>query len=301
MLLAPDESCVIDHLGWGEDFGRLWRYDVARGTEEALDLFPGGFRLYESFDRSLVLVVERDRLTVRPVADVESVLGSASWSAGGWEFSSWPEPWDRVPSYVTTLPDGRGVVELRHVVPDDPVADPLDWFWQGDYDFGYQTLGLPVPVPVPGAALVVLPVQRDSRPALYDPQRRRVVAYLELADRSGNPTPYFRRHASDVWTVDYDTVVRLRAGTWERLGAVRLQEALPGTGAFVGSLWFAPDERVCVVSRPFSADVVALDPSSLDIVGRAPTPGQPLDAVLLRDGTVVARDWKSRALLSTHL
>jgi len=148
--------------------------------------------------------------------------------------------------------------------------------------------------------LIVICVQRDSSPVLYDPQARAVVDHLRLAGAGGNPSLYFRRKAPEVWADDYDTLVRLRMGTWEVLDAQRLQGSDPLYHEFIGSPWFPADERTCIVPRPFSGDVVFIDPDSFEVTDRVRTGRQPLEAVLLNDGTVLARDWQTRQLMTAR-
>jgi hypothetical protein len=173
-------------------------------------------------------------------------------------------------------------------------AQALDWF-DDTYDKGYQAIvGA---TEIPGRPEVLIAIQRDSRPVIHDPLARRKVAQLELCGRAGNPALRFRRHGSELWADDYDTIVVLEPGTWRRLRSRRLQGALTGTGQFIGRYCFGADERACYVPRPYSRDVVALDPRNLRIRARCRFDAQPFEAVGLDDDTVVARDWKTGALL----
>lgn len=47
------------------------------------------------------------------------------------------------------------------------------------------------------------------------------------------------------------------------------------------------------MARPFSGDVVSLDTANLEVIERAVLGRQPLMAVGLSDGRVIARDWKT--------
>jgi hypothetical protein len=80
-----------------------------------------------------------------------------------------------------------------------------------------------------------------------------------------------------------------------------MQEALGGTQQFMGEFAFAPDAPVCVVARPFAGDVVGVDTRTLKTVSSAKVGGQPLQVAALPGRRVVARDWKTGALLQGRL
>lgn len=185
---------------------------------------------------------------------------------------------------------------LLHLDSEDPDPDPLSWFSEEGYDTTWQE---PLRAyEVPGSQTLVITVQRASHLVLYDPRERRVVGGIELdRSRSGNSSIYFRRHADEMWVDNYDTLLRLRPGSWEVLDSLRLQEEQDGMGKYIGSFWFPSQENVCVVARPFSGDVVLVDPGLFRVLETVPLGGKPLDAVLLRDGTVIARDWENNQLL----
>src|SRR5262249_24611281 len=174
----------------------------------------------------------------------------------------------------------------------------LEWYGR-EYDKGYQ--GIVGVTEVPGRSLLIVSVQRDSHPVLYDPVLRRKMGSLKLAGRAGNPTLFFRRRANELWADDYDTILKLEPDTWRVLRSRRLQSALGGTGRFIGRFAFDADETLCTVARPYAGDVIALDPHTLRLRFRAKTGSQPLEAIALPDRSVVARDWKTGALLRANL
>jgi hypothetical protein len=144
-------------------------------------------------------------------------------------------------------------------------------------------------------------VQRDSRPVIYDPACRRVEGHLELAGHAGSPRLFFRRTADELWIDDHDTLLRLRPGAWSRMDARLVSVDRQGSPGFIGDFWFPLDEHVCIVPRPFSGDVLLIDPSSFEPTGSVQTGGQPLEGVLLHDGRIIARDWHTRRLLFGHV
>jgi len=68
-----------------------------------------------------------------------------------------------------------------------------------------------------------------------------------------------------MWASDYDTIVKVDRSSWQVRDVCRLQSAAAGTMQFIGDFTFDPDETVCAVARPFSGDVVALDPSTMKV------------------------------------
>ena len=99
-----------------------------------------------------------------------------------------------------------------------------------------------------------------------------------------------------IWALDYDTLVRVRRKDLRVAGRRRVQSAFSGTQQFAGEFSFAPDENLCVVARPYSGDVVALDTSSLRKKQSAKLGGQPLEVAAIGGGEIVARDWKTGQL-----
>ena len=79
-----------------------------------------------------------------------------------------------------------------------------------------------------------------------------------------------------------------------------MQRGANGAQQFIGEYSFGPD-GACIVARPFSGDVVSLDPSTLKIKQTAKVGGQPLEAAALPDGDVMARDWKTGDVLRGSL
>ena len=177
-------------------------------------------------------------------------------------------------------------------------VETLPWYDE-TYDKGYQ--GVIGVTEVPDADLLIVCVQRDSEPVLWDPVARRVVRKLRLAGRLGNPTCRFRRTAPELWVDDYDMLLRVDPVDWSVTGTRGLQRAARGARQFIGAFAFNRDETLCAVARPFSGDVLAVDTRRLRVTHRARVGRQPLEVALLADGRVFARDWRTGDLLSGRL
>lgn len=174
----------------------------------------------------------------------------------------------------------------------------LDWY-DDSYDKGYQ--GVIGVVEVPNDDKLIISVQRDSHPILYDLDQRKVISKLSLADRSGNPTLRFTQHLSELWADDYDTIVRLDPSDWSIKNSMLLQGASTGCRQFIGAYCFNQDESMCAVARPFSGDVVALNTKKFKVTHTCNLGHQPLLVALLSDGTIYGRDWKTGTLLKGQL
>jgi len=156
-------------------------------------------------------------------------------------------------------------------------------------------------VEVSGEDKLIFSVQRDSNPVLYDLRERKVISKLSLANRLGNPTLRFRRRAHELWADDYDTLLRLDPSDWHVTDSLLLQGSISGSRHFIGEFCFSQDESLCVVPRPFSGDVVALETTGFRITHICKLGQQPLVAALLTDGTVYGRDWKTGVPLKGRL
>jgi len=70
---------------------------------------------------------------------------------------------------------------------------------------------------------------------------------------------------------------------------------------FVGDLWWPPDEGFAIIPRPGNADVAVIDPATMILTRTVPLGRQPLVAVVVDRGFVVAPDWKTGDLLRADL
>lgn len=193
----------------------------------------------------------------------------------------------------------RGVQLRLALMTADPhyleIRD-LPWF-RDQYDSTYQTL-LDVRE-VPHSELLVFCVQRDSRLLVYEAREQSVVKMVDLAGRNGNPALSLRLKFHQLWASDYDTLVCVEMGTWSATRSVNLQPRSPDEIAkFIGLHGFTRDEKFCFVARPFSGDVVVIDPNTLAIVEAVRTGNQPFDSTILLGDRLVARDWKTGRLLT---
>jgi hypothetical protein len=311
VIIDSTERFVIDNMGW-VDKAALWFLDLSTGAVRQVPLGTGDYLTLMGGERDLFVAVRRESVslleaTVHSAASPPDVLARLRIEQGRATFSGRADLWASVPRvFVADHSRFANVVRPLLFLVDQRRGtvdfQELPWYSDG-YDLMYQ--GLLDPVPVPESDLLLMPIQRDSEPVIYDLTERRKVGTMKLADRHGNPTLRFRRTASELWADDYDTILRLDIKSWRVRDALRLQENIVTIvqgresrgGAFIGQYCFDLDEVHCAVARPFSGDVVVLDTESFRQARRVPTGSQPLRVALLRDGRIIARDWKTGKLL----
>lgn len=308
MLTNASENFVISNLGW-VDGGGLWTFRlgeqrarrVALGDAKYLTLHAGTddcFSVVHHYDGARVEV------SVHSFDDPGTALGRAVVDGEGSSVVGAPTIWTRVKTNYTAYYKGPFWSDYA-LLRVDPAKQSVsvqrfDWYDDDEYDKGYQSIiGA---TEIPGESLLLISVERDSRLVLHDPLAQAKRGFVALAARGGNPSLFFRHRADELWAVDYDTIVKLDPASWRVLAARRLQGAdAQGMNQFIGDIWFNRGETMCVVARPFSGDVIALDPRNLKPRRRCETGGKPLQAAALGDGAVLARDWNTGELLRGHL
>lgn len=306
MLADELGGSVVSSLSWVDHAG-LWVFRSAGGAAETVVLSDARYVSLHGGRRDFFSVVhhfdaDRIEVTVHHFAEPAEAISRASLDSSATRVAGDASAWDNVQTHYVAYYAGPvwSDFALVRVKPAEGQIElqQFDWYTDG-YDKGYQ--GIVGVTEVPGADLLIVSVQRDSRPILYDPVARTKVGALELCGRGGNPKLFFRRHAQELWADDYDTIVKIEPHTWRILGSRILQGAAAGAMQFIGAYAFDADETRCIVARPFSGDVLSLSPRSLRPRFRCRLDGQPLEAVALADGSIVARDWKSGALLRGEL
>jgi hypothetical protein len=302
VLTDPLEHIVVSSLGW-VDGGELWILDTATGRARSASLGHAKYLSLHEGRAGFFAVMHhhgsgRFEVTAHSFSDPEEIL-SRCWVSRIAQSSIEGSltPWQHLPKhYVAHLTQPTWAdYALVTVSPSEGVSlQRFEWY-DDSYDKGSQ--GVVGVTEIPDSHLLLISVQRSSKLVVYDPVERRRVREIALAERGGNPVVSFRRAAPEIWASDYDTIVKMYATTERVLARRRLQDAPRGTAHFVGQFAFDAEESICAVARPFSGDVLGLDPKSLRTKYRATLGRQPYEVALLQDGTVFARDWKTGDLL----
>ena len=307
MICNAERTVLLSSMGW-VDGDAVWRFDVPAASMERIPLASGARYLsLHSHGTDTFAVVHhfdgaRVELTVRSVSDPTRVLARAAVSDGNKTLVGSAAAWRGVPrlylAYLAFPPWKDFVLLVVSGAAGQIEVQRLDWY-DHTYDKMYQGIVDVLEIPEEGCALVS--VQRSSRLILHDLATGKKKGSVELSNRVGNPSLQMRSGAQEIWASDYDTIVVIDRRNWRPIRSARLQGAAGGTQQFIGEYSFGPGADECVVARPFSGDVVSLDPSTLRITRTANVGRQPLEAVAIPGGDVVARDWKTGDVLRGKL
>lgn len=308
MILSGDEQLIVSSKGW-LDRVALWMLDTGTLEHRLIPLAE-----YELCDTNYLEVIAGDRerflvraqhahgytVSVRRFDSPDTALASVSVHGGEVALGGNVDEWaDLRRVFVGSDPIGT----LYWLLSIDPSGsarvEPLEWFNSGGYDLLYQSVLTPVECPQ-DHDLVVVPVQRSSRLVVYNRRTRVVVQRVSLAERYGNPTARFFR--GELWCDDYDTLLRLSVEDWSVKDSLLLQDGTVGIARrHIGDWTFTPGGSLCVVARPFSGDVVALDTESFRMIHHVELGREPLGVAALSDGRVIARDRLTGDLLVGRL
>jgi len=305
-MLSKDQTLIVSSLGW-TDGGGLWLLQTRSGDVSTHRISDAKYLRLNAGSNDYFSVVhhyEGDRVDIsaHSFADPAKVLARVSFRPTGHLFEGDATVWAHVSkAYVAYLK--RPALSNYCLFLIDPVSPGaeivnLDWF-DDSYDKGYQ--GVIGVVEVPDEEKLIISVQRDSHPVLYDLDQRKVISKLSLADRYGNPTLRFTQQPRELWADDYDTILRLSPSDWSVKDSMLLQRASSGSRLFIGAYSFNKDESLCAVARPFSGDVVAMCMKKFKITHTCNLGHQPLLVSVLSDGTVYGRVWKTGELLNGKL
>jgi hypothetical protein len=308
MFANKTEKIVISSLGW-EDGGSLWilgtptmRINRCRLSDARwLQLFVGTGDHFsvQHFWGNDWSKMNHFELTLHSFDNPNHVLARISLKADGEAFEGDSQLWDEVPSVYVGPLKGHYYVFIVHCSARKVERQQLDWF-EKQYDTDYQTIG--PALEVPHSHFILLPIQRSTRLVLYDLRAAKIVREIDLGGmpyKPGTPEIAFSSDGKILYALNYDTLVQLDRSDWHVLRSLPLTNQEPGESMkFVGSLSFTGKEGLCVVARPFSSDVALVDIPKMQAVSHVTVGGQPIQAIMLGDGRVLARDWQTGALLT---
>lgn len=310
MITNASNTQAICSLGWVHK-GGLWVYRLEDASPQVTKLSDARYLTVKEGKNDFFSVVHHHdhdiaKLEIsahhhaEPLRPVSSISISRLDRSGYAEFEVTGDRsvWKQLPgAYVASA---FGDFRLFLVHPDASLSvQTFPWYTDKAYDQMYQ--GIVGVEQVPNTNFLIVSIQRDSNPILYDPDGKTVIRKLRLADRGGSPKFKHRISASEYWAQDYDHLVKLNASTLEVVEAKYLQEAAAGwSRQFIGEFSFCRAETLCLVARPFSGDVLGLNCDNMRPTYRAALGRQPLEAALL-DSKLVAVDWKTGEFLSGSL
>lgn len=303
MIRNRSGTTILSSLGWVEK-NSLWIFGtenetlrkVELGAAEYLSLFDGAsdhFSVVHHYDRSKV------EFTAHSFESPETILSRISVTEEGHNFDGNSEVWKSLRSAYIEYLSHNGIDDYWLLLLD-PLNAKIDYqrfdWYDDSYDKDYQ--GIIGVTEIPNSHLLLISVQRDSHPIVWDPAEQKVVQKLNLAGCYGNPRLQFRSRADELWADDYDSLVKLNPADWSVNAVRRLQPADAGTSQFIGEYSFNNDETLCIVPRPFSGDILGVNTRDLSIKHVCKTGAQPLEATMLDDRRVYARDWQTGELLT---
>jgi hypothetical protein len=300
---------AICSLGWVHK-GSLWAYSIGDASPRIVKLSDAKYLSLKAGKRdcfSLVHHWDGDKLDIsahnhseprRPISCISLRLAGSGRAQPEASLTGDSSIWQELPRAYVAFAFGGFHLFLVNL-NGEVSMQAFSWYSDTDYDKGYQ--GIIGVEEIPNSSLLIVSIQRDSSPILYDPDTGKAVKKLSLADRRGNPDFVFRSSANEFWATDYDHIVKINATTLDVIATKQLQEAGQVGRQFIGDFSFDRSERLCLVARPFGGDVIGLDCDSMRQTYRAELGKQPLEAGLLGDDTVVAVDWKSGEFLSGRI
>jgi len=309
MILNSAGTQAISNLGW-VDNGRLWIYssanvspdNVVLSDAKYIEVLPGRNDLFAAVHH---WDGKRLEITAHHHSEPGGVIARASiqQTVRGADaklklvFEGDSSVWSQLPrAYVAFVFDNFRLIRTNA----DEYGDVQELEWYDDsYDKGYQ--GIVGVIEIQNSRNLIISIQRDSYPILYDPRTRRAIRKLSLADRHGNPEFLFRASANEFWVSDYDFIVKLDANTLTVKESSLIQDSISGSWRFIGNFCFDREEKICVIARPYSQDAVVLEADSMRQIDAVNLAGQPLDIALMADGTLTARDWKTGDFTSAKL
>jgi hypothetical protein len=306
MFISPDSRLVISHLGWVDKFA-LWTYDVVNDNVNLVSVGNAKWlTLYSCKDKNQFAVFHHSdgaliRLTVHSFDNPANPLCTIERSGEKTQVQGDFEVLQNAPRYYVAFYN-PGYNADFHLISIDLTqgeiqTERFDWY-DNSYDKGYQ--GIVGAIELDSGNLIVS-VQRDSQPIVYDPKTKTVIRKLSLAGNHGNPKFRFARQRGEIWADDYDTILKFDSKTLVLKASQRLQMAATGTAQFIGDWTFNSDESLCLVPRPFCGDVVAISTDDLKTKYVAKTGKQPLQSVFVSNSNIIARDWKTGVLLKGSL
>lgn len=320
MIINDAETQAVSSLGW-VDKGALWVYKIGGGKPSRVALSDANYLAVHPGAHDHFAVVhcydgDRLKITAHHHNDPQHIVSTIEFAARAdllqlakgalkdagasiqSEFSGDTAVWSSLPRAYVAYAFGNYYLILVDRRTKSVEVQTFAWY-DNSYDKGYQ--GIVGVTKVPHSPWVIVSVQRDSSPVLYDPTTRTVIQKLSLAGQFGNPTLSFRRNAREVWASDYDTLVRLDSQSWELLAKLKIQEPKGNVSQFIGHFSFNNDETLCVVGRPYSGDAVGVDAKSFRVTHSAKLGGEPLDVALVSGRHVIARDWHTGQLREGEL
>jgi hypothetical protein len=291
LIFDANAQLVVGNMGW-IDRGALWTFDVRSQQEARIPVEGSTFLSLRAGANGFLRLIHHQSpdqaVSIRHTREPHIELASVRLRQGRATFFGDAALWRHVePAAIIATDFGQKAILIdagRLRVTD---LD-LTWFTSENYDLGYQ--GLVDSITLRSTGNIIISVQRSSTLVIIDQSLNERVGSIALASRGGNPRLQLRND-TDLFACDYDTLCRIDTQSLVVLSSARLQDAAGNTQQFIGDYEVTPGKLV--VARPFSGDVLLLDPDDFRAVGQTQVGGQPLAVCKLSGQRVITRDWKT--------
>ncbi len=296
MIFNETLQKAISNLGW-VDKGSLWVYDGLKEENTIIKLSDskyltttegedGYFSVVHNYEGSKV------EISIHHFDNVQKEYCRISFDNFKTSFQGDVSFCQFVPKYYIAGLSLNNVFNFHLLKIETGIIhledEKIDWYTNGDFDFGYQ--GLTGVTELNDE--LIFTVQRDGSLYRYSLSQDKIIEKIELAGNYGNPQPIIL--GDEIWVADYDTFVNLK--NWKIKSRKRLQNAAGTVAQFIGDFSFNKENNLLIVARPYSSDVIALN-KDLKIKYVCKTGAQPLTAVLMKNQIIIARDWQTGNLL----
>ena len=262
-------------------------------------LFDDKFLCFKNFYDYKKLII-----SICPFDSPSDTLSSVTVTAESLDFSGDSSLWEMVPRYfIEYLDYKQGKKDYRLIdlktVPDSGFFPVPPWYDDKSFDKGHSPICSILQMP--NSTFLLFSVKKHPSLILYDPNKQTVVKEIKLDNGSGLPSLVLSNDQSEMWSDDYDTLLKFSIPDFKVLNSIQLQATESYTiqghtfpyKKFIGDFSLSPDEKYCAVARPYSNDVVLLDTETFKIISTSKSQKQPLTVALLPNLEYVCRDWKT--------
>lgn len=295
MILDKDESKIIASCGWVEK-SSLLVIDIQSKTKKRIKISDASYLILKQISDDLFVVKhvfennEKLLISIHSISHPETKLAEVLVTPNDLDFKGDIALWSFSPKYYTHYLDNQYRLIEIDVKRDKEQFPALEWF-DDFYDHGWQSV---MDVIELSSNQLLFAIQRDSNPVLYDVVDKKVIKKINLAGRRGNPIFEFNKNKTELWCVDYDTLVKLDVEELIVLKKKKFQKpSIDNYGQFIGGFNIINSEKYCAIARPFSQDVILVDCDTFKIISKSKCKYQPIRVVVLSNYEYVSRDWKT--------
>jgi hypothetical protein len=300
MIFCNEYQKAISNLSW-VDKGNLWIYDCCAGKQSHCRLYDANYLIITAGTAGYFSVVHlfssKITVSVHHFREPGHVICKSTFN----EFNTHVEGdlsfFKYVPQYniagfsindqfeYNLIKISEGLIEIDN--------DRIKWYRHGNFDFPYQGLSR---VTEFGEKLI-FSVQRSGDPFLYD-LKKLTLNRVPLANSGGNPEIIITKDG--ILASDYDTVLLFNSD-WKVTRSKIFQDPADSCRQFIGGIsQSSHHENIFTVPRPFSGDILVID-NTFSIKCICKTGRQPLEAVLINDRNIIARDWQTGDLIQGEI